>query len=346
MPRERPPHLVREITRHGKPVWYVRVGQGKRIRMRETYGSPEFWRDYRLAVESGQLPAKQAGPNPGTLSWLIARYVASPEWADLSRRTRTGRHAILRAVEKTAGNELLRHIDRKAIVTGRDRRRDTPSAANNFLYAMRALFAWAVEHEHIDQNPAVGVKPLARKNADVGFHTWTEEEVRQFEARWPVGTQERLALDLLLYTGLRRSDVVVLGRQHVKGDTFTIRTKKTGAVVVRPILPPLAASIAAAPTGDLAFLVTSRGTPWVDDSFAKWFRRACEKAGVPGRSHGLRKAAARRAAEAGASEMELNALFGWRPGSRESATYTRAADVERLARGALMRNPRAWKGDD
>lgn len=56
------------------------------------------------------------------------------------------------------------------------------------------------------------------------------------------------------------------------------------------------------------------------------------EAGVPGTVHGLRKAGARRAAEAGATEAQLNALFGWAPGSRESATYTRTADNARLAR--------------
>lgn len=42
MPRPRPPHLHREITRHGVTVWYVRIGKGKRTRMAGAYGSPEF----------------------------------------------------------------------------------------------------------------------------------------------------------------------------------------------------------------------------------------------------------------------------------------------------------------
>jgi hypothetical protein len=33
MPRPRPPYLSREVTRHGKPVWYVRR-DGKRIRLK------------------------------------------------------------------------------------------------------------------------------------------------------------------------------------------------------------------------------------------------------------------------------------------------------------------------
>jgi hypothetical protein len=52
---------------------------------------------------------------------------------------------------------------------------------------------------------------------------------------------------------------------------------------------------------------------------------------VPGAAHGLRKAGARRAALEGATEAELNAWFGWSEGSRESATYVRGANREKLA---------------
>jgi hypothetical protein len=46
------------------------------------------------------------------------------------------------------------------------------------------------------------------------------------------------------------------------------------------VLPILAATIAASKTGDLTFLVTERGTPFVKESFGNWFREACRKPGV------------------------------------------------------------------
>ncbi len=332
MPRPRPPHLVRETTRHGTVVWYVRVGQGARTRMREAYGSPGFWRDYRLAVEGKPL-APAAGPKPGTLSWLIAKYVASAEWSELKPATRKQRHGFYRAMEKTAGDELLSAIDRRAILAGRDRRRDTPYAANNFLKSLRGLFRWALDADHVKVDPTTGIKLLAGNNDD-GFHAWTEEELERFEAKWPIGTRQRLAFDLLLFTGLRRGDVVRLGRPHVRNGEFTIRTEKTGMVVIAPILPPLAASIAAAATGELTFLATERGLPFGKESFGNWFGKACREAKCPGSAHGLRKAGARRAVEEGATESQLNALFGWADGSRESATYTRTANRAKLAREA------------
>lgn len=332
MPRPRPPHLVRETTRHGRVVWYVRQGQGKRIRMGEPYGTEAFWRDYRLALEGAPIVPK--GPATGSLSWLIEKYVASAEWSDLSVATRKQRHTIYRAIEETAGADPLMLFDRRAILAGRDRRREKPHAANDFLKAMRGLFGWAADREFVKTNPTTGVKLLTGENDDIGFHSWTEEELAQFEAKWPLGTRQRLAFDLLLYTGLRRGDAVKLGRQHVRNGELSIRTEKTGAVVTRPILAPLADSIAATKTGDLAFIVSEHGRAFTKESFGNWFRKVCRDAGVPGSAHGLRKAGARRAAEAGATEAQLNALYGWTPGSRESAVYTRTVNNAHLARQA------------
>jgi integrase len=70
------------------------------------------------------------------------------------------------------------------------------------------------------------------------------------------------------------------------------------------------------------------------ESFGNLFREACKAAGVPGAAHGLRKAAATRLAEAGATVNELNAAMGWE-GSKMAAHYTRSADRARLAQSAI-----------
>jgi hypothetical protein len=50
MPRPRPPHLHREITCHGRAVWFFRLGKGRRIRIRGEYGSDEFNAAYDAAL--------------------------------------------------------------------------------------------------------------------------------------------------------------------------------------------------------------------------------------------------------------------------------------------------------
>jgi integrase len=132
-----------------------------------------------------------------------------------------------------------------------------------------------------------------------GFPTWSVDEVRQFEARHPVGTKARLALALLLFTGSRRGDVVTFGRQHVKDGTLRFVPRKTRYKRMtpseKPILPVLAEVINASPTGDLTFLVTDYGKPFTAAGFGGWFRDRCDEAGLPQCSaHGLRKAGRRR----------------------------------------------------
>jgi integrase len=331
MPRPRPPYLLRELTRHGSTVWYVRKGDGPRVRVRGDYGSPEFMAEYQAAIAGEPVAPKRAG-GTGTLEWLIARYRQSSAWAVLAPATRGQRENIFINVIKKSGDLPFSSVTRKAVVDGREARMKTPNQANNFIKSMRGLFRWALDAEIAATDPTRDVK-LVNVKTD-GFHVWTVDEVARFEARWPLGTRERLAFDLLLYTGLRRGDAVRLGRQHVKGGVFRLKTEKNGVEVIAPILPPLARSIAAAPTGDLSFIAGERGRPMVKESFGTWFRLACKSAGVPGAAHGLRKAGATRASENGATTAQLKAIFGWTDDKMPSL-YTRTADRARMAASGM-----------
>jgi integrase len=104
--------------------------------------------------------------------------------------------------------------------------------------------------------------------------------------------------------------------------------------VTLPILPVLATTLAAGPSGDLHFIVGKNGWPMSAGYFSNEFARAARAAGVRGSTHGVRKIAATRAANAGATVAQLEAIFGW-SGGRMASYYTRAADRRRLAVGAM-----------
>ena len=75
------------------------------------------------------------------------------------------------------------------------------------------------------------------------------------------------------------------------------------------------------------------------------FVNAAKAAGIKGKSaHGMRKAAATRAAENGATERELEAIFGW-SGGRMATLYTKNANRTRLAAGAIDKLDRAGTGN-
>lgn len=342
MPRPRPPYLQKERTRHGTTVWYVRRGDGPRTRIKGDYGSPEFMAAYHAAVSAEiSKTAKKTPSASSSLAWLIARYLEPAAWATLSGSTRRQRENIFKGVIESAGEFSYRSITKGDIAAGRDKRSTTPAQANNFLKAMRGLFGWAAESEFIELDPTKGVKAVSVKSE--GFHVWTEDEICRFEERWPVGSRERLALAILLYTGLRRGDATRLGRQHIRDGVILMRSEKTGTQLAIPILPQLQEIIDASPTGDLALIARKDGRPMVKEGFGNWFKEACKAAGVPGSAHGLRKAGATRAAENGATERELNAIFGW-SGTKMASHYTQTADRARLARQAMTKLARNETG--
>lgn len=342
MPRPRPPHLHRQVTRHGRAVWYVRVGKGRRVRIRAEFGTPDFELEYQAAVTGKTAPRKGA-PALGTLAWLLERYRETTAWSKLSPATRRQRENIFKHVLETAGDKPYAKVTAAAITAGRERRSNTPAQARNYLDAMRGLYRWALKAKHVTVDPTAGVENPPREKGP-GFVVWSEEHMAAYEARWPVGTRQRVWLDVLAYTGLRRGDAVRLGRPHVRDGVAAIKTEKSGLTVeiTLPILPVLARTLEAGPCGELTFIAGARGKPLKKEAFGTAFKEACTAAGVPGSAHGVRKIAATRAANNGATVAQLEAIFGW-SGGQMASLYTRSADRRRLsleAASKLANDPR------
>lgn len=336
MPRK--PYLSHEKTRHGRFVWYFKRG-GKRVRLPDPYGSPDFNAAYEAALSGLEIAPQPRKPKSGSLKWLVGKYKESAAFASLAPSTRTARDNILKQVLEDPRNAEgpFADITKAKIKAGLDKRAKTPNAANNFLKTMSHMFKWAVDAELLEVSPCVGVSKLKAKSD--GFHTWTVDEVERYRAKHPLGTKPRLAIDLLLFLGLRRADVAIIGRQHIQNGVLSLRTGKNKTWVHLPIFKQLAASIDATPTGAMAFLTTEKGEPFKSAaSFGNWFAKQCDAAKLPKvcRAHGLRKAGATIAADEGSTAHELMAMYGW---SRleMAQLYTREADKKKLARAASER---------
>jgi integrase len=326
MPRPRPPYLSREITRHGTAVWYVRRNR-KRTRIKADYGTPAFDAEYQAAVAATTI--SKDGTKPNTVAWLIERYRQTAAWQQqLSPSTRQQRERILTQIISAAGNRPVAAVTAAVVKAGRDKRAKTPAQARHFLETLRGLFRWAHDAQLVQIDPTSDVK-LPKKDKE-GYRPWTEEDVAAYQPKWSIGTRERVWLDVLLYTGLRRGDAVRLGRQHIRDGVVTLKTEKNDTPVTLLILPALAETLAAGPCGDLAVIVGARGEPMAKKTFSNGFQKACRAAGVPGSAHGIRKLAATRAANAGATVAQLQAIFGWTD-AKMPTHYTRGADRRRLA---------------
>lgn len=333
MPRPRPPYLSHQRTRHGKLVWYVRRPLMPRIRIRAPYGTPEFMAEYQAAM-GGSEPPRPVKADSGTLAWLIESYRSSAPWKKLSAATRRQRENIFARVIAKSGKAPAAAVEKSDIIAALDDRADTPAAARNFLDAMKGLFRWAASRNLVPTDPTLGVSPPIKRDGD-GFLAWSEEDVERYEARWPVGTPQRVWLAVLLYTGLRRGDAVRIGWRHVWNGVATIRTEKTNTEVSLPVLPALAEILEAGPTAADTWICGSKGGSLKKESFGNQFKDACLAAGLENKSaHGVRKIGAARAALAGASVNELNAIFGW-TGVQMAKKYTDSADRRRLATAAM-----------
>lgn len=343
-------YLYEDQDRHGNLRLYARrYGVGK-IRLHAKLGTPEFLKEYQKALDllearrADGAPAEAQAPKgrqqkdkAGSLGWLIGQYYEAGEFKQLGPSTRHVRRQILdRLRERKQGSYPYRLMEPRNVAKLRDEKADRPEAANSIVKALRQVFAWAkLPHVSLAKsNPAAEV-PYLKAGGD-GFHTWTIEEVEQFETRHPIGSKPRLALALLLYVGVRRSDVVKLGKQHVREGWIrysqTKGAKQNPKIIEVPVLPELASEIAAAGMkAQLTFLQTQHGQPYTAAGFGNWFRRMCDQAGLPHCSaHGLRKAGAALAAEGGATERQLMAIYGWET-MKEAARYTRKARKKRLA---------------
>lgn len=337
-------YVVEDTDRHGNVRLYYRRN-GRKTRLRGPAGSPEFLLDYRAAAAEPKPlinKTEQTGRVvPRSIRWLCVQYFKSAMFQELDPRTQKVRRAILERFcqNKGDGDKPFALLLHRHIRVRRDEMADRPEAANSMVKALRQLYRFALRYDHHDDNPADKVEYL-KGNAD-GFHSWSLAEIEKFENTHAIGTPARLALALALYTGQRRADLVVFGKQHVR-DGWLIFTQHKGRnrSPVRleiPIIQELQTIIDQAPTGDLTFLVTAFNRPFTSNGFGNRFRKWCDEAGLSNCSvHGLRKAAAARLAELGCTEQEIMSITGHRT-SKEVTRYTRAASQKTRAESALRR---------
>jgi integrase/recombinase XerD len=336
-------HLVEDIDRHGNPRIYLRINGRPKVRIRAMPGTPEFMVAYQAAM--AQPPSvdddRHHSPAKGTFGHVCLAYFASPTFKALDIKTQEWRRNVLDEICEQHGNKPVA-MQPKHIRILRDEK-PTPVAANARLAGLRALFQWAVEKDMTPNDPTREVKRV--KHFSEGHHTWTRDEIKKWEDYYPIGTRQRLAVALPLYTAGRREDTIRLGPPHLQNGRLVYRQGKFEHNMPNdldvPIHPDLAQIIAATPTGLLTFLVNDHGKPFTDDHFSRTFKQWRDKAGLPERCvpHGLRKACATYLIDKGCSADEVMAITGHRS-YQEVMLYSRKRDRAKLADSAMAKYKR------
>lgn len=347
------PYLQIFQDRHGRRrVYYRRAG--KRTALPSDMTGAQFFTAYaeaHEAAEQKQAEVRSAVPDrsplkrvpPLSFAALIRAYKASPEYRRLAATTRREYDRVLARIEDEDGHRLPRDMRRKDVRKRRDARAETPGAANTYLGVLSLLISWGIDAD-FDERLTANVCARIRKFKGGSYRAWTEEEKAAFEARWPLGTKQRLAYALARYTGQRRGDLVGITRAHLGDGLIQVTQSKTDAPLWIPMHRELRRAIDAMPAGDMLLLVNEKGAAFDAVYFGAWFAEAIDDAGLPDDCvlHGLRHSAASDLAEAGCTEEEIKAITGHKT-ARMVARYTKGASQKNLAKAAIVKLERAGR---
>jgi integrase len=254
-------HVNSFVCSDGRVRHYFRRGGAKAIPLPGLPGSEEFMAAYgaALAAIPGNNTAEiGAGTtSPGSISALVVAYYKSNAWAALEVDTRKTRWRIIERFRAEHGNKrvaLLRQEHLETMLAKIER----PSAQRHWLKAIRGLLRAAIPSMRKD-DPTAGIPGIRMKSKS--HHSWTDDEIEQYRAHWPLGTQQRLVMEFALETVSRRGEVVRLGPQHVKHGRIRIERTHGSRDVDIPLTTDLQAALDAMPKRHLTYIVTAAGKP-------------------------------------------------------------------------------------
>ncbi|MGH6865670.1 MAG: tyrosine-type recombinase/integrase [Methyloceanibacter sp.] len=319
--------------------WRYRPPGGKGITIKGVYGSLEFAANYRAATQGTPIEKKGLPAKHGTMAGLARSYLRSGEFDALASATQRARRYLIEThiIRGEFGTYPVadlqkRHVKRLFM----DPLAKKPGTARNVLSVLRILMALAIEDGIRHDDPTAGIKrPKLSKR---GWHAWTEEEVEQYEAKHPIGSQARLGLALAACTSQRAADLIRMGRQHVRNGRISVVQQKTGTPLEIRLHPDLKVILDATPSEHLTFLVSEKGKPFASaNSFGHRMRKWAKEAGLIGCPlHGLRKVCLRRLAELGCTAPEIMSVSGHKS-MAEVQHYIETANQKRMADRAIAR---------
>jgi integrase len=334
--------------RHGKTRYRFRR---KGLPPRSLPGVPgeaRFQDAYREAISGRQKGnPRRPAPSPRTLRGAWIEVNRTIDWKQLKASSKGQQIGVaerflampIAPKSKTTFGQMplegIRRGDIKKILARFD---DRPHAGEAVLRLLRKLCLTALDLEWIESDPTYRI---TFRPELIGHRAWTDEEMVQYEQKWPLGSRERLGYALALYSGQRRADVAAMGHGAYNGQGIAVVQEKTGAPLWIPVHPALKEALDATPRPGPWLICSSKGGRYTTESFGNFMADAIGDARLPDgcRLHGLRKSAGRCLADAGCTAHQIMAILGHKT-LAEAQRYTEAANQKRLAQQAMDK----WSG--
>lgn len=340
-----PPHVHRVVSR-GKEYFTYQYARGtKRAGPRVKLPHP---------ADEGFLAAvrKAAGPRAhrpvaGSFEALVETYQQSPEWKELSDATHRDYGRYLGEIKSVWGDLRVADLEPGDVLALRDKRSETPAAANYLVRVLSAAISWGIPRGYRTDNPCEHVRKL---KIGEGWAPWPWEMIELIENHGPPWMWQAAAI--ALYTGQRQADVLAMSRAKIKNGVIQVKQEKTGRELVIPAHQKLLEVLETIPKDSVQILTNTRGTPWTQDGFrASWngeLEPPQQKRGELPRPHplwpikraglvfhGLRKSAVVTLLEAGCTDAEVAAITGQ---SRQMIEhYSRMVNQRKLAAAAILK---------
>lgn len=338
------PGLMKERLPSGGFRYRVRAEGNPALKITLPCGPDDKrFREQYHAARQGQRPEPASSAISGSVGWLVDLYIKAMPSLQLDPGTIKQRAVFLNWLRSQRG-EYRADMPKPELMRLRDMKAHTPGAADNFIKAVRAMYAWGISRGHLAANPAEGIEKI---NRGMGARPWSLNDLAAFREYHPASTMPHRALTLFMFTACRIGDAFRLGPgNEVERDGITWLdwqpAKKGSTRVTIPMLPPLYEATRGL-TGP-AYLTSEWGQPYASatafgNAFRDWVVDAglVDAEGKAARSaHGIRKSVGELLAMKGATQYEITAVHG-HLSARTSEVYTRGYNRTILGEMAMNR---------
>lgn len=318
------------VEAKGNPYYYYRRN-GLRLKINGKPCTKEFMDDYHRIHNGFETDeADVVYTKPDSIAAVVSDYLASTDFKRLSDKSKKDYGNYLSIISKKFGQNPIKAFSRKVALAWRDSMAATPAKANYAMAVLRRLMSFAIDRGYIETNPALNPRKMA-----VGTYLpWPDEAIEAFLAIAP--PYMRLAMQLGIYTGQRRGDIIRMTWGALKEGGIELVQQKTKRFLHIPLHTALQAQLEGVERGGATIITNGAGKPFLDDAFSKEWRRLSNQAGIDSRLvfHGLRKNATIRLLEAGCTTAQVKSITGHVTDEMVNH-YSQKIDQKNLAKQAM-----------
>jgi integrase len=335
--------FINKSRKNQRPRYYFRRERGgKAIPLPGIPGDEQFMTAYYAALANTASPPSDIGASrtaPGTVDALIVNYYKSAAWLGLAEESRSNRRYLIERFREQHGGKRVALLRRDHFEKMLAEMTVGPGTKAYWLKIIRAMLKSGIP-SLIATDPTIGI--VIKQPKTPGHRPWTAEQIEQYRARWPLGTQARLVLEFAYETVSRRGEVCRLGPQHLyqgQNGEWRIRIAriKGSRDVDIPVSAELLAAVQAMPRDHLTYIHGRNGKMLSKVTLGERFRQWASEAGLPKhcRMHGLKKSGMTEIVLAGGSAPEVMAVSGHRSMAVVQAYIDEAFERPELADAAF-----------